>query len=66
MRTRGLSREEALLRIQAQPPQEEKIRVADVVIDNGGSVTETRRQVKEAWDQIRNPKSAIQNHGGNS
>ena len=37
VRTRGLSREEALLRIDAQPPQEEKARQADVVIDNGAA-----------------------------
>ncbi|MBU0494877.1 MAG: dephospho-CoA kinase [Chloroflexi bacterium] len=49
MRTRGLSRAEAELRIDAQPPQEEKMARADVVIDNGGTLEETRRQVERAW-----------------
>lgn len=53
MRTRGLTTEEALLRINAQPPQEEKARRADVVIDNGGSLASTRRQVKAAWAAVK-------------
>ena len=55
VRTRGLTVEEAVLRIDAQPPQEEKARRADVVIDNGGSLARTRRQVRSAWG----PCSAI-------
>ncbi len=53
LRTRGLTLEEALLRINAQPPQEEKARRADVVIDNGGSLASARRQVKAAWAATR-------------
>ena len=49
VRSRCLSAEEALLRINAQQPPEEKARRADVVIDNGGSLAGTRRQVKAAW-----------------
>lgn len=49
MRRNGYAREEALARIRAQPPQEEKVRRADVVIDNAGALRETRRQVLEAW-----------------
>lgn len=51
--TRGMSEEEARLRIEAQPPQSEKAARADVVIDNGGSLEETIRQVQEAWGRIR-------------
>jgi dephospho-CoA kinase len=46
---RGLSREEANRRIDAQPAQEAKLAVADVIIDNGGSVESTRRQVEHYW-----------------
>lgn len=53
MRTRGLSREEALLRIRAQPPQEEKVRQANVVIDNSGDLVATQRQVREAWEEVQ-------------
>ncbi len=49
MRTRGLSRAEAELRIDAQPPPEEKLARADVVITNDGSLEETRQQVERAW-----------------
>jgi len=52
MRTRKLSREEALLRIEAQPPQEDKIALADVVIDNSGTLKETEEQVQREWEKI--------------
>ncbi len=46
---RGLSREEALRRIHAQPPQAEKIAHADVVIDTDGTLEQTREEVRLAW-----------------
>lgn len=52
MSNRGLSRAEAELRIRAQPPQEEKIAVADVVIDNSGDLEQTRAQVLREWERI--------------
>jgi dephospho-CoA kinase len=52
MRARKLSREEALLRIEAQPPQEDKVALADVVIDNSGTLKETEKQVKREWDKV--------------
>jgi dephospho-CoA kinase len=51
--TRGMSAEEARNRIAAQPPQADKVAQADVVIDNGGTLEETRRQVDAAWQAIR-------------
>lgn len=53
MEYRGLSREEALLRIRAQPPQEEKVARADVVIDNSGRPEEARAQVRAAWAAVQ-------------
>lgn len=47
--TRGLSEQEAILRIDAQPPQAEKAARADVIIDNSGSLEDVRRQVEHAW-----------------
>lgn len=44
-----VDRAEALRRIQAQPPQEEKIARADRVIDNSRDLDDTREQVSEAW-----------------
>lgn len=55
MKRNNFSREEALLRMQAQPPQEEKVARATVVIDNGGTLAETGRQVQAAWEQIKMP-----------
>jgi len=53
VKQRGLTEEEAQQRIKAQPPQEAKLALADVVIDNSGSLDETWRQVKREWDKIR-------------
>jgi dephospho-CoA kinase len=50
--TRGLSEEEARARIAAQPPQASRAALADVVIDNSGSLEATRAQVDRAWDAI--------------
>ena len=52
MAERALSFKEAEQRVNAQPPQMEKIRLADVVIDTSGDMAETRRQVKLAWQAI--------------
>ena len=52
VRTRRMSLEEANLRIDAQPPQEIKAKAADVVIDSGGELDETRGQVMREWARI--------------
>lgn len=52
MQRNNFSREEALLRINAQPPQSEKIARATVIIDNGASLPETEQQVERYWQQI--------------
>jgi dephospho-CoA kinase len=49
---RGLSEAEAWLRVKAQPPQAEKVALADVVIDTSGTLDDTRRQVLVAWEAI--------------
>lgn len=49
---RGLTPEQAVLRIDAQGSQEEKARLAQVVIDNGGTLAETERQVDAAVTAI--------------
>jgi dephospho-CoA kinase len=52
MAARGLTRSEVEQRVQAQPPQEEKIARADVVIDTSGTLARTREQVREAWERL--------------
>jgi len=49
---RGMSRRDARQRMRAQSPQEEKVRRADVVIDNSGTEAETEAQVRRAWAAI--------------
>lgn len=58
MYNRGLSETEATLRVDAQPPQAEKIALADVVIDNSHSLAETRRQVEAEWKKLPSPPEA--------
>ena len=53
MESRGLTRSEALLRIDAQPLQEQKVETADVVIENGGSKEDLRERVDREWERIQ-------------
>ena len=53
IRTRGLSEANARLRIVAQPPQSEKAALADVLIENNGTLDELRAQVRHHWEQIQ-------------
>lgn len=50
--TRHLTQAEAKVRIDAQPPQRGKVRFADVVIDNSGSLENSWQQVLHAWNAI--------------
>ena len=50
---RGVSRQRADDMIAAQMPIEEKRGLADFVIDNSGTIDESRRQVIEAWPKVR-------------
>jgi dephospho-CoA kinase len=52
MQKRKLGEATARLRIVAQPPQEKKTAVANVVIRNEGSFEETWEQVTAAWEKI--------------
>ena len=48
----GLSREQALLRVNAQPPIDAKRERADLVIDNSGSPEATADLVRAAWGEL--------------
>jgi len=54
-RDRGLNEDVAWQRIQAQTPQEEKLPLAAVVIDNNGLLAATQSQVNEAWERTVAP-----------
>lgn len=49
---RGMTEAVALQRIQAQPPQEEKLNAANVVIRNDGTFENTWTQVVLAWNRL--------------
>jgi dephospho-CoA kinase len=53
VRSRGLSREEAALRVDSQPPQEEKVARADVVLVNDGDLEALRERVSEEWRRVQ-------------
>jgi|SRR5579863_7327831 dephospho-CoA kinase len=48
-----VARKEVERRMAAQLPEAEKIKAADFVIDNSGSLDHTREQVQEVWKQLR-------------
>lgn len=49
---KGWSEEEARLRLQAQPPVEPKLALADVVLHNDGTLEELRAQAWAAWERL--------------
>jgi len=50
---KGMSREDAKSRIKSQLPLEEKIKAADFVINNDGTLEETKRQVEGIYPLLR-------------
>lgn len=49
---REMSEDDARMRIQAQPPQEEKLKAADIIIQNNATLEDLLLQVKHAWVTI--------------
>jgi dephospho-CoA kinase len=47
------ARKEVTRRMAAQLPEEEKIKAADFVIDNSGSLDQTREQVRGVWKHLQ-------------
>lgn len=50
---KGFSQEEIERRLSMQIPQKEKTRLADFVIDNNGTMSQTRKQVKGIFKRIQ-------------
>ena len=46
------ARKEVARRMAAQLPEAEKIKAADYVIDNSGSLDQTREQVRQVWQHL--------------
>ena len=49
----NISKSEAIRRIRAQMPLRQKIRLADIIIDNSGTFNQTQKQVKQLWEELR-------------
>jgi dephospho-CoA kinase len=53
VRHRGMKREQAQARMAAQASREQRLSIADIVVDNSGSLAELDRQVGELWGELR-------------
>jgi dephospho-CoA kinase len=53
VRHRGMSREQAQARMAAQASREQRLAVADIVVDNSGSLAELDRLSGELWSELR-------------
>ena len=52
-RYRGMTPEQARARMAAQAGREQRLAIADIVIDNSGTLAELDRQVGELWLELR-------------
>jgi dephospho-CoA kinase len=53
VRLRGMSRDQARSRMAAQAAREQRLSLADIVLDNSGSLAELDRQVGDLWTELR-------------
>jgi dephospho-CoA kinase len=53
VRRRGLTREQAQARMTAQASRKQRLAIADIVVDNSGSLSELDRQVGDLWSELR-------------
>ncbi|GHF31196.1 MULTISPECIES: dephospho-CoA kinase [Streptomyces] len=53
VRLRGMTAEDARARMAAQATREERLAVADLVIDNDGTLDALEPQVRELWAELR-------------
>jgi dephospho-CoA kinase len=59
-RERGMPRAQAEARMHAQASREDRLAVADIVVDNSGSLAELDREVGDLWAELRKRARAIQ------
>lgn len=53
LRQRGMPEEQARVRMAAQATREQRLAVADIVIDNSGTLADLDRRVAEVWTALR-------------
>ncbi|MFJ4846062.1 MULTISPECIES: dephospho-CoA kinase [unclassified Streptomyces] len=59
VRLRGMTEDEARARMAAQADREERLAIADVVIDNDGPLEALEPQVRRLWAQLRHQPQNI-------
>ena len=52
VRSRGMTAEQATARMSAQATREQRLAIADIVIDNSGSLADLGTRVAEVWDEL--------------
>ena len=58
---RGMAAEQARARMAAQASREQRLAVADIVIDNSGSLDDLDRRVAEVWADLERRAAALRN-----
>jgi dephospho-CoA kinase len=53
IRQRGMAAGQATARIAAQATREQRLSIADIVIDNSGTLADLDERVGEVWDELR-------------
>jgi dephospho-CoA kinase len=56
MKRDNIGRDEALRKMAAQMPMDEKVKFGKVIIDNSGTPDETRRKLKKLWQEMTGRK----------
>jgi dephospho-CoA kinase len=59
VRNRGMTRDQAKARMAAQASREQRLAIADIVIDNSSSLAELDRQVGDLWAELRRRAAAV-------
>jgi dephospho-CoA kinase len=59
VRNRGMTRDQAKARMAAQASREQRLAIADIVIDNSSSLAELDRQVGDLWAELRRRAAAL-------
>ena len=63
---RGLPEDQARARMAAQATREDRLAIADIVIDNSGSLAELDRQVGDLWSELRRRSVKASDHDGDT
>jgi dephospho-CoA kinase len=53
VRLRGMTGEQSQARMAAQAERDQRLSIADIVVDNSGSLAELDRQVGDLWAELR-------------